>query len=440
MHRSWRTCFAAVTGSCRASMGCCTSTKPPLAYWGGALALRLLGHSELALRVPATLAWLLSAWLVFRLGLAATLDRRRATWAAVFASFAPLAVVQARMLSSDVFLWPATLCVYLGVVDVSRSAWGRAALTGVGLAAGLLAKGHLVLFWTISALLVWAGWQRRWRAAGVLGHPHALVLGLGAGLPCYVIEALRHPQLVRFWLGRETAGRYLSGVHGRHEPWWYFAAILPAMVLPWLPEIVRGAARALRREATEAAAQARLWVLWAGLPLVLFSVSGSKRSNYLIPLLAPLALLAASALPAQASRHLGIRTGVWSLVVLLSPFVLGAVPGLAPATRELATAARRTGGQLVAYHELPTSLPFYYGANVAAVFTAVDETLDDAQTCARWRPPRPDAVAPVLAHGGLVLARTEDWPVLSKLAGVTLTPVASGGGRVLLHAPGAARP
>jgi 4-amino-4-deoxy-L-arabinose transferase len=348
-------------------------TKPPLAYWFGALGVSVFGESAFAVRLPATFALAACGFLVWRLGRRLGLNGSGSAGAAVMALLSPLAVAQGRITSSDIFLWMGVLAFYLGLLEPEHAGTRntrRALLAGFGLGWGFLAKGPPVLLWTLLPVVALAvlhrvrGERERhspWRLSR-MGSPAALGLALLIALPWYVIEVVRHPGLLGYWLGSETADRFLTTTHGRSEPFWYFAALLPGVALPWLPELVRGGRRAARR-----AGPWLLVFLWALLPVVALSFSGSKRPNYLLPATAPLALLAGFALERGVPRAVRIRLGIWTVLVLLFPAVMFLDLGVAPPTRDLAAVIRETGRPALLYRTLPSSLPFYLGRAVPMV-------------------------------------------------------------------------
>jgi 4-amino-4-deoxy-L-arabinose transferase-like glycosyltransferase len=427
--------------------------KPPLAYWAGALSIRVLHGSEFAVRLPAALALVLSAWLVMKIGLAAGLDSDRARRAGLLAALAPLAVAQGHMLSSDIFLWVGILAVFYGLSAQSAPPARRALWTGLGLCAGFLAKGHIVLLWVVPAVLVWAVVDGRRRAAAILVHPVSLLAFLVAAAPWFVLLLRRHPGLLDFWLKGETVDRYLTTVHGRGEPWWYFFALLPLCVLPWLPEAVRGVARAVARDATrdasrdakEASAR-RLWLLWAFVPFVILCFSGSKRPNYLLPMIAPLALLAAAQSTGPLGRFARARLGVWIAVALLVPFAMRLVPETVPPTKRLVESVRaqyavagRAGaaGQpdVIAYRVLPSSLEFYWGAPVPAADCPRFHAFDTQMTAARLLPSVEEMAARV-REGALLLLKERDAARVEALLGEPLVPVARDGNLLVLGRSG----
>ncbi len=394
-------------------------SKPPLAYWAGAAALEALPDRAWAVRLPATLALLACAFLTRALALIAGYDRRRARWAGLLALLAPLATVQGRMTTGDIFLWTGILLAYTGLLDQAKPRTVRAAILGLGLALGFMAKGHMVLFWVVIPAVAWAAVRGvSWTRPALVVHPVTLLVFLGLAAPWFAAALHRHPELMDYWLRSETADRVMASTHGRTEPWWYFLPQLPLLMLPWLPELGRG----LRRGTVEPRWR-RLWLVWVLVPLVVFSVAHSKRPNYLLPMVTPLALLAVGGLPERTGRGLAWRTGGWAAVVLAVPFVIGGFH-LAPPTRAAMRAVASARVPLAAFHEAPSALVFYHHGAVPSVPRAPFPPGTPA-------PDDRDALRRVLDEGGLVLTRPEHVPELQDLAGAPLATAGTFGKLVL---------
>ena len=96
------------------------------------------------------------------------------------------------------------------------------------------------------------------------------------------------------------------------RPAWFYVPIILGGLLPWTafaPLWIPGIVRFIRHRA--APSRATLWLLvWAVLPLLLFSVSVGKQPRYVLPILPPVALLLAASLDAHLASAGGRPEGV----------------------------------------------------------------------------------------------------------------------------------
>src|SRR5207247_9206351 len=94
------------------------------------------------------------------------------------------------------------------------------------------------------------------------------------------------PDFLRYVLVTESAQRLTTGALKRTGPPWYFVPYIIGGALPW--SIV-----AMRRYRDRNDAFLLLWIL---VPLLFFSLSQSKRPQYILPLMPAIAWLAARSL------------------------------------------------------------------------------------------------------------------------------------------------
>ncbi|MGH7559071.1 MAG: ArnT family glycosyltransferase [Gemmatimonadota bacterium] len=259
--------------------------KPPLAYWASALGMTVLGGSELGARIGLVAAALTILAIVYRWS-AQTAGAVAGLAASLSLLSAPLFFALSRSLTTDLYL---TLCVVVAADAARRGtqpggsrAWRIAAWAAVGV--GFLAKGHVVLLWTAVPALAWTAWSGRWSRLRQLLDPVGVLVGLAVALPWYVVQIGRHPGLLDFWLGRQTAVRILEPFEGEVEPWWFFLGTLAWA--GWLWSIPAALELWHRRH------QRPYGIVWVVVPLVAFSLFPTKRANYLLPLLPPLAMAA----------------------------------------------------------------------------------------------------------------------------------------------------
>jgi 4-amino-4-deoxy-L-arabinose transferase-like glycosyltransferase len=286
--------------------------KPVLFFAADALCQRLLGVGETAARLPSLLFAAATAGLAG--WFAGRLFGRRARWiAAVAALAAPLPIAFARTVIFDgmlSFFVVLALCAFYLAVEARVAAraalpplpsplpgyLGWTALAWAAIALGVLTKGPVALAVPLLAAAPYAIFRRASRA---VWHPLGIaLLALGVG-PWIWAVSRQVPEFLHYALVTETWQRVTTPEMNREGPLWFFIPCLLAGSLPWSVLALAGWRRSLRLRggagrSERALDPARLYLLlWIALPLMLFSLSHSKRPQYILPLLPAVAILAA---------------------------------------------------------------------------------------------------------------------------------------------------
>ncbi|MCA9290835.1 MAG: glycosyltransferase family 39 protein, partial [Phycisphaerales bacterium] len=198
-------------------------TKPVLAYWCQALAIRALGRGELAVRLPSLIATSLLVLVVFGAGRRLTGSRRIALIGAVTYAVMPLPMMVGRLATTDAMLalpWFVALVAGWGAATTGRLA--PAALLWFAVAVGLLVKGPLA-FVPVGIVMLWLllGGRRREirRLRPVLGP----LLALGPLATWAAIVLWQHPDAVAIW--RHEVLDRATGASDHVEPVWFYAPI-----------------------------------------------------------------------------------------------------------------------------------------------------------------------------------------------------------------------
>ena len=326
--------------------------KPPLQYWATAIAYEVFGVSEWSSRLwsvglafaclPLTFAWVARLY-----GGAAA--RLALTALAVSPFFLIVGHINLLDGAFSFFLTAAVLAFTLAQTSPPRSpaerrwmltAWAAAALAVLskGIVVGVLAGAALVIYTLIERDSL--TWRRLHLAAG-------LPLFAGVAAPWFVVVSLRNPAFPGFFFVHEHFARFLTTVHQRVEPWWYFLPLLLVGVLPWVvplaraavsawwaePEAAGGPGRAALTSGAAAAAAPgsasapfeplKFLLVFAAVTLAFFSASGSKLAPYILPMLPVLAAVtgassgAADALARHAARIGAALKGVVAVALLL---------------------------------------------------------------------------------------------------------------------------
>lgn len=288
--------------------------KPVLLYWATAAAFRLFGENEWTARLWVGLTGFAAIVLAFLAGKALFGMRAGILAAAVLAS-SPLWVLAGHLNTTDMgvaFFLHGALCSFLlahraGIPAALSRRYMLACWAAMALA--VLSKGLIGVVLPALALAAYLGVARD---PGLLGRLHigkGLLLFLAIAVPWYAAVSLRNPEFPGFFFIHEHFGRYTT-VEGynRSGPWWFFAGILAAGMLPWtliVPAAFAPAMREIGMAAPAGAVRPRLMLaLWTLSILLFFSVSRSKLPGYIVPVLPAMAMLCGAALTGMSRKGL----------------------------------------------------------------------------------------------------------------------------------------
>jgi 4-amino-4-deoxy-L-arabinose transferase-like glycosyltransferase len=306
--------------------------KPPLLFWLINIVWSVFGVSETAARLVGP------AFGIGTIGATSLLARR--LWpdrpgiggraALILAGFGVFGVY-AGLTMFDAMLALSVVLGVLALVETGRTPWAWIGF-GAALAFGALAKGPVVLIHLVPIALLMPVWAGARLGATLRGLGIAILVGLGLValwlVPAVLAGGAEYRDAV---LWSQHAGR-IANSFAHVRPWWFFAALLPFLLWPWV-----WSADIWRRLAKIDLADrgVRLCMVWAGSALILFSLISGKQAHYLLPMLPAAALAIARATGAESVR--APLAGIPIAVVGLGLIAVGLVG--APGS-ELAALAR----------------------------------------------------------------------------------------------------
>lgn len=308
--------------------------KPPLQYWATAASLSAFGVNEIAARVYTGVCGLgvilLVGFTARRLGSG---DHALATMMALVSSPYFMGMGGVVTLDMGLTLWTTvTLCAYTIAEHAAhdpreRRRWLLVAWVGTALA--LLSKGLVGIVFPAAAITLHALWRGD---AGVLLRlewRYGLLLLLAIAAPWFVAISAANEEFAEFFFIHEHFQRFLTTVHRRTEPWWYFLPILIAGFLPWMFALPGAIAHALEKErGTRGFRPLTFALLWAAFIVAFFSASGSKLPGYVLPAFPALAFVIGRYITEAPTRRLAFTVFPVTLVaVALAAFAWRAPQG-----------------------------------------------------------------------------------------------------------------
>jgi 4-amino-4-deoxy-L-arabinose transferase-like glycosyltransferase len=311
--------------------------KPPLYFWLAAAAMKVLGPTALAARLPAAFAHVATVLLVYAAG-RRLWGARAGLWAGLVMATAPLPLVMAHVARMDallVALMTAMLLAALRLVHGTDRPWTWTLVLYGAAGLGLLAKGPAAVALPAAAVLATVALTRRWGDLARLRPVTGAVIALAIAAPWYVYMHMRYPPgadgapagfLYEFFV-RQHLARATTGEFGHRLLPGTLLAILLGGFLPWtifLPGACVGLGRDGWRARRERPA-VLLLAAWAAVVVLAFSCAKTQLPHYVTPAVPPLALLTGAFV---ADRLKAGDLGRWLRLGLAVTALLGAM-GLA---------------------------------------------------------------------------------------------------------------
>jgi 4-amino-4-deoxy-L-arabinose transferase-like glycosyltransferase len=261
--------------------------KPVVFFAAEAVAMEVLGPTEVAARLPALLFTLataaLLAWFARRLW------GSEAAWVAAIAFLSmPLALAFSRTVIFDsalsFFIVAAIIAFWFAIEERSRVA---TIVAWAAIAFGVLTKGPVAIAVPLLIAIPYAIKRKNARALCSIA---ALIVFVLVIAPWVWAISRAIPDFLHYVLVTETMQRLATKALKRTGPPWYFIPYLIGGAMPW-SIVAIGSWGELRKRWREN--ETLYLLLWIVVPFLFFSLSQSKRPQYILPLLPGIALLLA---------------------------------------------------------------------------------------------------------------------------------------------------
>jgi len=305
--------------------------KPALQYWATAAGFKVFADNEWTARLWPALTGFFSIVLVWWTGRRLWGAQAGHLAAAILAS-SLLFVGMGHILTLDMglsfFLQVAWTGCLLAQQEDRLTSRRWMLLAWAGLALAVLSKGIVALVLTGATLVGYTLLNRDtspWRRLSPLA---GLALFLIVAAPWFVAVSVANPEFPHFFFIHEHFERFLSTVHRRDEPPWFFLAVYSLGALPWTLLLLQAVPRAWSRGVARTFSPERFVLLWVLTTFAFFNVSGSKMAPYILPIFPALALL--------GGRHVtDLSRRAWLIHLALLAVVALAGLVLAPRTMDL---------------------------------------------------------------------------------------------------------
>ena len=361
--------------------------KPPLLYWLEAAAMATFGMQVWAARlVPALHAglMLLAMYLAIRRFAPEAIARRAVWMLGTSLSF----LLGGQYVNHDMMVaaWisVAIWCFALAFMQGSKPHAALARWGFVACALGVLSKGLIGVALPGLVLLVWLVWTRQLKKVLDLPWVSGLALFGLIAVPWFFLAEQQHPGMLDYMFGTQQISRFSATTFNNGQPWWFYGLCLLVLLFPWAFFALTQAFAQFRQaqEATDSIAKPWLSLSWIWVLAIIgfFSIQSSKIIGYALPVMPPLALLAALGWnAAMAGTQLGaLARGRWFAALCMASIGIAVAANLAAANytrkygaQDVAQALRQAGARpsdtVYMVGDFAYDLPFYRQASAPMV-------------------------------------------------------------------------
>jgi 4-amino-4-deoxy-L-arabinose transferase-like glycosyltransferase len=305
--------------------------KPPLMYWLTAASLAVFGQNEFAARFWCATFGLFTVCITYLLGKHWKGERAGLLAGGILAT-SLLFFVLTQFLVLDMAL---TFWLTLALYAASRMLMERLPdkvkrytdLLALAMAGGILTKGLVALVFPVLVLALTVAYTRLWGQARKMSWQPAFILTLFITAPWFVVVSVKHPIFPYFFFIHEHVARFLTTVHHRTEPFYFFIVALLAGFFPWTVFLPAALAAAFKHHGIQMKRDPvlALLVIWSMFVLLFFSVSQSKLVGYILPVFPALALVVAGAFDEtfeEERMSKWVERGVVALIVIFVAAVM----------------------------------------------------------------------------------------------------------------------
>ncbi|MQL46945.1 lipid IV(A) 4-amino-4-deoxy-L-arabinosyltransferase [Photorhabdus khanii] len=269
--------------------------KPVAGYWINNISQWIFGENNFAVRFGSVFCIFISAILLYRFAMMMWQDRHIAFAASLIyiSTFLVLAIGTYSVLDPMFSLWvtAAMVCSFWALkADCTRQRVIAYLVLGLCCGMGFMTKGFLALAVPVIAMLPVVIYQKRVRQIVYFG-PLAIISAIAISLPWVIAVALREPDYWHYFFWIEHIKRFSADDAQHIAPFWYYIPILILGVIPWLGLLPGAVIKGWKERKSHP--EMFFLLCWFAVPLLFFSIAKGKLPTYILPCMAPLAMMMA---------------------------------------------------------------------------------------------------------------------------------------------------
>lgn len=267
--------------------------KPIFGYWVGAFFQMLFGENNISVRLGVVFSTLISGVFVYLSAKMAWKNSRIAFNAAfIYLSMLMVFTIGTYNILDPIVTAFITMVIFFFQWGLTTKCFSHKLLAfmmmGVACGLGVLTKGFLVLVLPVLVCSVTSIYFKQFKEVFVFSFV-SLFTAFLVCLPWAFVIASREPDYWNYFFWVEHIQRFMASNAQNKSPFWFYIPILLAAVLPWLGYLFGALRYAWQQKGMHI-----YFLIWFIAPFIFFSITKGKLLTYILPCIAPVAILMAA--------------------------------------------------------------------------------------------------------------------------------------------------
>ncbi len=291
--------------------------KPPFMYWVQSIFIKTFGLKEWAMRLPLAIMGLFGCFMVYAAG-RFLFNRSSGLIAAIVLGSSLLYVILSQLITLDMgvsFFLTACLLSFITAVNKQKNQ-RRFFMYAAAIFAALsvLTKGLIGLALPGLIVLIWITLTNNWKLLSQLYLPTSILIFFTLATPWHILVSLKNPEFFDFYFINEHFNRFLTTVHRRYQPFWFFTPIVIAGFMPWTSFMIKAFYKSIK--SAKKNQNILFFLLCAIVPFVFFSLSNSKLIPYILPVFPALALITGNYIADCIQNNKNLRFEIFTFTAI----------------------------------------------------------------------------------------------------------------------------
>ncbi|MBN2135145.1 MAG: glycosyltransferase family 39 protein [Acidobacteria bacterium] len=272
--------------------------KPILFYWFIAASAKIFGLNDFSIRFPSAVFSFLTVLLIYLM-----IRRLYGRWAGLFSAITLITLFKFIKLgryaipdATWVFFIVTAFFFFIRGLDKQETAKYNMPLGYLMLAFATLIKSPVGAFVVALIFLFYMMIRRDWNLWSRMKVGWGIPIFLGVSLPWFIFMLIKYKSAYfNYYFVSDHFSRFTSSGFLRPRPFYYYFQILLGDFFPWTVFLILAFTlkelRWKKVKSKEGENYILLFAIWAGVFILLLSMSGTKLPHYISPALPPLAAL-----------------------------------------------------------------------------------------------------------------------------------------------------